>query len=81
MDSWIQDHPTQSQIWTEVHLAFQSHFEDPNAATIWLTQIQELRMGENGAQRYVDQFKLLAIKLEWNLQEENVIYQFKMGLL
>ena len=44
-------------------------------------QIQELRMGENGAQRYMDQFKSLATKLGWNLQEKAVIYQFKMGLL
>ena len=37
-------------------------------------------MRENGAQRYMDQFKSLATKLGWNLQEEAVIYQFKMGL-
>ena len=38
-------------------------------------------MGENRAQRYVDQFKLLATKLVWNLQEEALIYQFKTSLL
>ena len=80
MDSWIQHHSTQSQIWTEVHWAFWSHFEDPNATTIWLMQIQKLRMGENRAQRFMDQFKSFATKLKWNLQEEDVIYQFKMGL-
>ena len=38
-------------------------------------------MGDNGAQKYVDQFKSVAVKLGWNLQEEAVIYQFKTGLL
>ena len=38
-------------------------------------------MGENRAQRYVDQFKLLATKLMWNFQEEALIYQFKTSLL
>ena len=81
MDSWIQDHPTQSQIWTEMCWAFWSHFEDPNATAIWLAQIWKLKIGENRAQRYVDHFKLLAMKLKWNLQEETTIYQFKTGLL
>ena len=49
--------------------------------TQMLPQIWELRMRENGTQRYMDQFKLLAMKLEWNLQEEAIIYQFKTGLL
>ena len=55
-------------------------FKHPNAATVWLTQIWELKIREISAQKYMDQFKSLATKLGWNLQEKSIIYQFKMGL-
>ena len=46
----------------------------------WLTQLRSLKMDKDGIQRYSDQFITLAHKLNWNLSDDMVIYQYKSGL-
>ncbi len=45
-----------------------------------MKQIQSLKMDKSGMQRYFDQFVCLMKKLNWNPEDETVLYQFKQGL-
>lgn len=79
LEQWIDTNPEQSRVWLQLEQACRAHFENPNAMALWLSQIRELRMTE-GAQRYSDKFLKLARRLRWNLDDEMVIYQYKLGL-
>ena len=66
--------------WQEIATAFCNHFQNPNIAMEWLTQLRSLKMDKDGIHLYPDQFIALAHKLNWNLSDDMVIYQYKSGL-
>src|SRR5665213_2936042 len=74
----MRDNPLYN--WTKVEKAFNAHFDDPNAMAMWLSQVRTLKMELHGGQRYTDRFLLLARKLQWDLADVSVIYQFKKGV-
>jgi hypothetical protein len=66
--------------WHEIATTFCNHFQNPNITMEWLAQLRSLKMDKDGIQRYSDQFINLAQKLNWNLGDDMVIYQYKSGL-
>ena len=67
--------------WQEIASTFCNHFQNPNIAIMqWLSQLHSLRMDKDEIQRYSDQFITFAQKLNWNLGDDMVIYQYKSGL-
>jgi hypothetical protein len=81
LESCIAERPEIMSKWSGLERTFMEHFENPNANATHLSQIRALKMDANiGVQRYSDQFINLAHKLKWQLNDEAVIYQFKLGL-
>ena len=66
--------------WWKFERDFLQHFQHPNTHMLWQEQIRKLRMTSEGVQRYTDQFVRLATKLNWSLDNNNTIYQYKQGL-
>jgi hypothetical protein len=70
----------QNAKWNAIYALFIGHFQHPNANILWQEQIRKLKMDGSGVQRYTDQFVSLAHKLGWNLNGNEAIYQYKVGL-
>src|SRR3979409_2049932 len=63
-----------------LHDAFLQHFQHSNIMVHLQSQIRLLHMDQEGVQRYADQFLRLANRLNWPLEGENTVFQFKAGL-
>ena len=76
----MQNEAAASISWDRFSSIFLQHFQHPHQQVFLQTQIRRLRMGSDGIQRYTDQFLRLAERLNWSLEDEGTIFQYKSGL-
>ena len=55
LESWLDSNLDSSTTWNDIEKAFIGHFQDPNAAALWMFQLKSLKMGKDGVQKYSDQ--------------------------
>lgn len=79
---WLEDWRRvneKSKTWKDFEEAFIGHFQHPNAAAVWMNQLDKLKF-EGSVQEYTDKFVRLVAKLNLHLSSQMAIYHYKKGL-
>lgn len=79
---WIKSNYKDQQPvnWEKFCKEFIRHYDKPNHGGSWDVQIRKLKVDNEGVQKYSDKFLELAKKLEWNLEADYALNQYKCGL-
>lgn len=66
--------------WEALKVAFIQHFQHPQLGSVLALKLQNLKMTEDGVQKYTDEFVRLAGRIGWSLDNAIVISAYKKGL-